>query len=47
MRVFKDFKEVEEDIKNNAPPMVFKYRTWKDENHKNFLKEQSELRTII
>ncbi|RXK87009.1 DUF2971 domain-containing protein [Filimonas effusa] len=36
-----DFKEVEQSIRENAPAVVYKYRTWKDDNHKNLhLKRQ-------
>jgi len=36
-KTYWNFGEVEQEIIDNAPPIVYKYRTWKDENHKNVL----------
>lgn len=38
-KTYFDFSEVEQEIKQYAPPVVFKYRTWRDNNHKNLLKQ--------
>jgi hypothetical protein len=38
--IFSDFRQVEKDVKENAPPIVFKYRTWKDANHRRLLAER-------
>lgn len=40
-RVFTHFEEIEEDLKTSGPPLVYKYRTWTDENHKKLLQEKS------
>ena len=37
IKTYLDFLEVEQDIKDNAPPIVYKYRTWTHVNHKNVL----------
>ncbi|MBC7935215.1 MAG: DUF2971 domain-containing protein [Rhizobacter sp.] len=39
-KVFKDFSEVEDDIRKNAPPVVYKYRSWDDKFHKGLLKNK-------
>lgn len=36
-RQFDHFDEVEEDIKKNAPAIVYKYRGWQQDNHKRLL----------
>jgi Protein of unknown function (DUF2971) len=36
-KTYLNFEEVEEELTNNAPPVVYKYRTWTDANHKNVL----------
>ena len=38
--MFSDFSEVEKDVEANAPPVVYKYRSWKDSKHKRLLTEQ-------
>ncbi len=38
-KTYLDFSEVEQDIKENAPAIVYKYRTWTDSNNKNVLIE--------
>jgi hypothetical protein len=37
MNIFRNFSEIEDDIRANAPQVVFKYRTWKDAYHRNLL----------
>ena len=37
IKTYLDFSEVEQDIKNNAPAIVYKYWNWTDTNHKNVL----------
>jgi len=39
-KTFLLFEEIEEDLGKNAPSTVYKYRTWKDNNHKNLLTHQ-------
>jgi Protein of unknown function (DUF2971) len=36
-KTYLNFSEVEQDIIDNAPTIVYKYRTWTDTNHKNIL----------
>lgn len=36
-KVFYNFNEVEEDIRKNAPLVVYKYRSWDDNFHKDLL----------
>jgi hypothetical protein len=36
-KTYFDFSEVEQGIKQNVPPLVYKYRTWTNDNHKNVL----------
>ena len=40
-RTYDNFEKIKEDIKQNGPPMVYKYRTWTDENHKSLLKNKT------
>jgi len=39
-KVYKKFSEVEQQIKDTYPQLVYKYRTWKDDNHKRLLTKQ-------
>lgn len=39
-RIYADFKEVEDEIKELAPKTVYKYRTWDSDLHKSLLTEQ-------
>jgi hypothetical protein len=39
-RIFTKFEEIEQELGEQAPPIVYKYRTWKDENHKSLLVNQ-------
>ncbi len=39
-RVYDQFEEVEQDVTVNAPPVVYKYRTWKNDFHKDVLMKQ-------
>ena len=39
-RQFDYFEEVEKDIAENAPPVVYKFRSWEDDNHKKLLTDQ-------
>jgi len=36
-KVYFSFEEIEADVARNAPDYVYKYRSWKDANHKNVL----------
>src|SRR5258708_27261487 len=38
--IFTSFDEIEDDLKKNAPPVVYKYRSWKEENHRRLLTHQ-------
>lgn len=38
-RQFDHFEEVEKDIAKNAPAVVYKYRSWEDDNHKKLLSD--------
>lgn len=33
------FEEVENDIKENTPPIIYKYRTWENNSHKKIITE--------
>ncbi len=37
MNIFTKFSDIEGDIRAKAPPVVYKYRTWKDVNHRKML----------
>ncbi len=37
MMTYDKFEEVEKDIIEKAPPIIYKYRNWKDDYHKNLL----------
>jgi len=39
-RIFTSFEEIRTDLTANAPPIVYKYRTWNDENHRKLLTQQ-------
>ncbi len=34
MKTYLDFKEVEQEIKELMPPLVYKFRTWENDDHK-------------
>jgi len=34
---FKDFSEIEQEVTQKAPPVIYKYRDWKEEYHKQIL----------
>lgn len=40
VRTYQLFEEIESDVAEKAPPVVYKYRTWKDSNHKALLVNQ-------
>lgn len=37
MKQYLDFKEIEKEVRAGAPPMVYKFRTWEDENHQRMI----------
>lgn len=37
IKTYSKFEEVEHDFIKKAPQIVYKYRSWKDPNHKNLL----------
>jgi len=39
-RAYNFFEEVESEVAILAPPVVYKFRTWKDDNHKSLLTDQ-------
>ena len=39
LKVFDDFSEVEEDVRNKVPPVIYKYRDWENNLHKKILTE--------
>lgn len=39
MFVYNQFEEAEKDIKANAPPTLYKYRTWENDFHKKIITE--------
>lgn len=39
--LYKNFEEIQEDVKVNAPSIVYKYRSWKNDYHRSLLTEQS------
>jgi hypothetical protein len=40
MRIFDRFEDIEIELRQYAPPMVYKYRTWTDENHKDLVRRK-------
>lgn len=40
LRVYNDHDEVAEEIKNNVPVVLYKYRSWNNELHKRILSER-------
>lgn len=40
IRLYNSFDEVEDDIRENTPPIVYKYRTWEDDYHKRIITER-------
>jgi len=39
MKIYKSFEEVEKEIKEQTPPIIYKYRTWENDFHKKILTE--------
>ena len=39
-KIYKEFSEVEADVKMNAPEVVYKVRTWGSDLHKSLLKDR-------
>jgi hypothetical protein len=37
MNIYNDFVEVEESIRENTPPIIYKYRDWENEFHKTVI----------
>lgn len=36
-KIFEDFAEIEDDLKNSIPPLLYKYRDWNNDFHKKVL----------
>lgn len=39
MPIYNDFAEIEEDVKKKVPPILYKYRDWRNEKHQQILTE--------
>jgi len=39
-KIYNDFNEVEDEVRKNAPEIVFKIRTWNSDLHKSLLKDR-------
>lgn len=39
MKIYELFEDVEQDIKDNTPSIIYKYRTWEDDFHKKIITE--------
>lgn len=39
-KIYESFEEVEDDVRENAPKIVYKLRTWNTETHKILLRDQ-------
>src|SRR5688572_1849281 len=37
LNVYKDFKDIEADVRANVPQIVYKFRTWEEGNHKKII----------
>ncbi len=40
MTTFNRFEDIEDDLRKYAPPIVYKYRNWTDENHKDLIRNK-------
>ena len=34
MKTYFDFKEIEQEIRQSTPPIIYKFRTWENDDHK-------------
>ena len=41
VRIFTKFEDIEEDLRANAPEVVYKYRSWNEDFHKDVLRKQA------
>jgi hypothetical protein len=37
MKQYLNFDEIEKEVKEDAPGIVYKFRTWKNDNHKKII----------